>query len=452
MLTKKQLSTICYCPFLLMVFIVAASGQDSAYQNPPVAEPPYYRVRYPGSSNEGELLYPVSYTLWIPPNVRNLRGVVVHQHGCGEGSCRSGQTGAWDLHWQALARKHDCALLSPVYEQPEKEDCTRWCDPRKGSDLAFQRGLKDLGLLSNHPELSSAPWILWGHSGGGHWVGGMTFLHPERVVAAWLRSGVPPLQPSEGRPDPWTIHDGSLSVPILCNLGTKEGVTQKDGRFARVWSGIETFFREMRKRGALIGIAVDPLSSHECGNQRYLAIPWLDYCMQKRLQPSSHVLTQMPSDEAWLAPMFSEDPTTSVAVPRSRFQGNIEESTWLPDETIAKLWMQYIRDTKVMDTTPPPRPKVIRIDGNTITWQAEADLESGIASFVVIRDGLEIATIPTQGKNPFGRPIFQNNSYSDTPTQPLVEMKYIDTTANPAATHNYAVVTINTSGMRSEHP
>jgi hypothetical protein len=114
--------------------------------------------------------------------------------------------------------------------------------------------------------------------------------------------------------------------------------------------------------------------------------------------------------------------------------------------------MQYIRDTKVMDTTPPPRPKVIRIDGNTITWQAEADLESGIASFVVIRDGLEIATIPTQGKNPFGRPIFQNNSYSDTPTQPLVEMKYIDTTANPAATHNYAVVTINTSGMRSEHP
>ena len=32
--------------------------------------------------------------------------MVVHQHGCGEGSCKSGLTGAYDLHWQALAKAH----------------------------------------------------------------------------------------------------------------------------------------------------------------------------------------------------------------------------------------------------------------------------------------------------------------------------------------------------------
>ncbi len=132
-------------------------------------------------------MYAVSYTIWIPPGVKTLRGLIVHQHGCGEGSCKSGQTGAYDLHWQALAKKHDCALMGPSYEQPDKADCQKWCDPRQGSDAAFQQSLADLGRMSGHPELTSVPWALWGHSGGGHWAGGMALLHPERVAAAWLR-------------------------------------------------------------------------------------------------------------------------------------------------------------------------------------------------------------------------------------------------------------------------
>ena len=79
--------------------------------------------------------------------VKTLRGVVVHQHGCGEGSCKSGLTGAFDLHWQSLAKKHGCALLAPSYEQPEKADCQMWCDPRNGSDEAFRKCLVDLGRL-----------------------------------------------------------------------------------------------------------------------------------------------------------------------------------------------------------------------------------------------------------------------------------------------------------------
>ncbi len=65
-------------------------------------------------------MYGVNYTLWLPSTDEPIRGIIVHQHGCGEGSCRSGLTGAYDLHWQALAEKHQCALLSPAYEQPEK--------------------------------------------------------------------------------------------------------------------------------------------------------------------------------------------------------------------------------------------------------------------------------------------------------------------------------------------
>jgi poly(3-hydroxybutyrate) depolymerase len=150
----------------------AAVAQEPPYDARPEVEPPYHRVRYEAATEAGGLIFPVTYTAWFPPDVPTLRGVIVHQHGCGEGSCKSGLTGAFDLHWQALARKHDCALIAPSYEQPEKADCQMWCDPRNGSDVAFQRALADLGRMAGHPELVSVPWALWGHSGGGHWAGG----------------------------------------------------------------------------------------------------------------------------------------------------------------------------------------------------------------------------------------------------------------------------------------
>src|ERR1019366_9672479 len=103
--------------FLLVAFVTELCAQKVPYDVFPVAEAPYYRVRYEASDKPGKLIYGVNYTVWIPPGVKLLRGVIVHQHGCGEGSCKSGLTGVYDLHWQALAKKHGCALLSPSYEQ-----------------------------------------------------------------------------------------------------------------------------------------------------------------------------------------------------------------------------------------------------------------------------------------------------------------------------------------------
>ena len=112
--------------------------------------------------------------------------------------------------------------------------------------------------------------------------------------------------------------------------------------------------------------------------------------------------------------------------------------------------MQYVKDTAVTDTTPPPAPTNLRVNGNELTWEAEADLESGLASFIIERDGQFLANVPEQGKNPFGRPIFQNLQYSDTPTQPLVPMRFTDTKAEPGKKHTYRVIAVNTVGLKSK--
>lgn len=432
----------------LQFFPDAAIAQQAPYDVFPPADPPYYRVRYEPSTKPGELIFGVNYTVWIPTGVKTLRGVVVHQHGCGEGSCKSGLTGAYDLHWQALARKHDCALLAPAYEQPEKADCQMWCDPRNGSSAAFQKALIDLGDKSGHPEMAQVPWALWGHSGGGHWAGGMVMLHPERVAAAWLRSGVPQMKANPERATIKThkLPEAALKVPIMCNLGTKEGVSIKNDRFSGVWPSNETFFNEVRGKGGLVGVAVDPLTSHECGNQRYLAIPWLDACLTARLpEKSGEALRLMSTDDVWLAA-----PTGMEASPAAKFSGDPLKAAWLPNAAIARAWTQYVKDTNLPDTTPPPAPTNVRLDGNRLTWECQADLESGLAGFIVERDGKPVANLPEKPRNPFGRPVFQNLQYSDTPSQPLVPMQFTDTTAKPGEPHIYRVIAVNTAGLKSD--
>ncbi|QIF00533.1 hypothetical protein [Roseimicrobium sp. ORNL1] len=424
------------------------SAQVAPYDTPPPASAPYYRVRYDGSTKPGELVYGVTYTLWVPPGVKTLRGVIVHQHGCGEGSCKSGQTAAYDLHWQALAKKHECALLGPSYEQPEKENCQLWCDPRNGSDKKFQQALTDLGKLAGHPELDTVPWALWGHSGGGTWAGSMLLMHPDRIAAAWLRSGAPKLTAADPAAlPPLTIPDASLVVPAMCNLGTKEGVTVKDGRFGGVWKGVEAYFTALRSKGGLIGVSVDPNSSHDCGNQRYLAIPWFDACLTARLPENAgdSKLQAMKNDDTQLAA-----PLGNAAVPATQFKDDPKTAAWLPDARVAKAWMEYTKDGNVSDATPPPAPTMVKFGADgVITWEAEADFESGITAFIIERDGKEIARVPEKPSSVTGRPIFQKNGYSDSPTPPLAEMRFKDASAEAGKKYSYTVRTVNSSGVSS---
>ncbi len=447
MLPQTLATRSCWLVAFLLMLPTTLLAQRPPYDVFPPAEPPYYRVRYEASTAPGELSYPVNYTVWIPPGAKSLRGVIVHQHGCGEGSCKSGLTGAFDLHWQALAKKHGCALLAPSYEQPENADCQLWCDPRNGSAASFRKCLVDLGAMVGHPELAEAPWALWGHSGGGHWAGGMALLYPERVAAAWLRSGVPLLEADPARTSikAHSLPEHAIAVPVMCNLGAKEGVKIKEGPFAGVWPANQAFFNAVRGRGGLIGVAVDPLTAHECGNQRYLAIPWLDACLTARLpNVFGDPLKEMSPDGVWLAPI-----TGAEAVPAATFAGDPLKAVWLPNEAIARAWMQYVVDTAVTDTTPPPAPTNVRVSGSALSWEAEADLESGLASFIVERDGQFLANVPEQARNPFGRPIFQHLQYSDTPTQPLMAFAFTDTTVEPGKKYSYRVIAVNTVGLKS---
>ena len=219
------------------------------------------------------------------------------------------------------------------------------------------------------------------------------------------------------------------------------------------WLGSLATFKEYRAKGVPIGLAPDPRTGHECGDSRYLAIPFLDACLALRLPDKGakdQTLKPLDQSKAWLAPLLGEK-----AEPAASYQGKPKEAVWLPNEAVAKAWMEYVKTGAVGDTTPPPAPTNVRVSskgdkGVEITWDAEADFESGISGFIIMRNGQELARVPEKPVGKFGRPLFQSMTYHDTPSQPLPEMRFVDTSVKNGEKYTYAVITVNGVGLNSK--
>jgi poly(3-hydroxybutyrate) depolymerase len=402
-----------------------------------------HTVEYPPSSVEGELIYGVTYRLWVPEGMKKIRAVIVHQHGCGAGACKGGETAADDLHWQALAKKWDAVLLGPSYRQKDGEDCRKWCDPRNGSEKAFLRALADLAKQTGHEEIETAPWCLWGHSGGGFWSSLMQTMHPDRIAGIWLRSGTAFETWEKGDIPKPTIPEAAYHIPVMCNPGAKE---KGDKKFNGAYTGTRAMFVEYRKHGAPIGFAPDPLTSHETGDSRYLAIPFFDTCLKMRFM-------EQDQKQVWLAPLEGD-----AAVPEAEFKGDKNTAVWLPNATIAKAWMEYVKTGGVSDTTPPPSPYNVRQittfprnNDLVLTWEADADFESGLQGFIIKADGMEIGRVPEKPVPKFGRPLFQRKTHGDTAEAPLAEMKIaIKNPPTGAKPPVFSVSSVNSVGLVSE--
>jgi pimeloyl-ACP methyl ester carboxylesterase len=372
------------------------------------------------------------FRIWIPEGTEKLRGIIVHQHGCG----RNGMLMPWDHHWRALARKWDCALMGTHYRQADS--CASWHNPMNGSDRAFQTALDSLAEQSGHPELRAVPWALWGHSGGAFWVCRMLQLYPEKIIAVVARSGG------------WQISNPlSFRVPVLFNYGK--------GERPRL-NGL-TYYPAGRRKNAPWLIAPDPITGHECGNSRLLAIPFLDGCFQLRLSDGENAtLRKVDLEESWLG-----DPGSYEVERLDGYTGDPLEMVWLPDEKFARIWQEYLRTGWVTDTTPPEAPynlsyAFLGSRSVRIVWEADADLESGIRQFYLYRNGKEIRKYAGINDE-YVQKNFQYGNYGDEPgPEALYEnvdawiptkMEFLDYRLHPDSSYVYRIRMENWSGLSS---
>lgn len=400
---------------ILLLGLLAAAGSSWAET---------YTVSVPAGN--GAKYKSADWRIWIPDEVKQVRVLIVHQHGCG----RNGIAGADDLMWRELARRHDGALIGSHLQS--HSDCGEWWNPANGSGAAFQLALDAFAVQSNHPELSKAPWALWGHSGGSLWALNMAQLHPGRTVAVLARSAA-----REELGEPY------LQVPVMLHYGVQE----KEGRFAGVHTGSQAIFKQRRPQGALWSIAIDPKSSHDCRDSRHLAIPFLDEVMKQRLgAKAGDALMPMDEKAAWLGNM-----DTLEVASASQYSGDKAKASWFPNERIARAWQEFSRNGTVADKTAPPAPKILSVakadKGVVVSWSAEIDLESGIRMFHIYRDGKKVGSLggPSLGWNKNGS--YQVWNYGDEPEPGLLPMRFSDPEGSAVA--SYEVRAENHAGLES---
>jgi hypothetical protein len=341
-------------------------------------------------------------------------------------------------------------LLGPSYHQDDKQNCRLWCDPRNGSAETFLAALARFAQQAERPELTSVPWCLWGHSGGGFWASLMQTMYPERICAIWFRSGTAFATWEKGEIPKPEIPAAAYAIPMMLNPGAKEN---GDARFRGAWDGSMAMFRAYRAQGAPIGFAPDPRTGHECGDSRYLAIPFFDACLAARLPAAGDppgALRPIDPASSWLAPLLGKE-----ARPRAEFQGEVAESVWLPNEGVAKAWSEYVETGAVSDTTPPPAPAHVRRTAGPggaveLRWVATADFESGLREFLILRNGVEVGRLPEKPVGRFGRPLFQSMSYHDTPERPLPPLRWVDRSGMAEDAATYEVISVNSAGLKSD--
>jgi pimeloyl-ACP methyl ester carboxylesterase len=342
------------------------------------------------------------YGIYIPVKSEPLRGVLILQHGCGME--QFGITRPYDLQYQAFARKWKLAVV----ETALYGDCHVWRDPSAGTADALLKVLNDTGEKTGHPELSTVPWLLFGHSGGGYWTLAMMKEYPERIMAAVCYS--PAFDP------PWTYPAATAKIPMLtrhagANDGNANGIS--------CWTTSVHAFQKLRNMDAPVSIAHNPEQNHNFSYLRYMSIPFYEAVMKQRMPESNGTsMRDLDRNQTWLG-----DTLTLQLYKESSYSGDKKGLCVLPDEATARLWKEYYATGTVVDRTPPPTPFNVKTKQNNndleITWEADADIESGILRFEIFKNDVLIGKLPDNGA--YQR--FDTNGDNTVPAE-VPEMKF----------------------------
>ena len=187
-----------------------------------------------------------------------------------------------------------------------------------GADVLV--GILDLlSTESGHPEIGTAPLVLWGHSAGGGVAGLLAGAKPDRTLA-FIRYQSGPIS-------------GDLSVvgkiPSLLVAGGKDTTARP--------AVAENLWKQGRAAGAPWTFAV--VANAEHGEPAFLEpaydlmTKWVAGVVSQRLPSGATTLQPVGDRSAWFGNI-----ATGVIGDAVSFAGPVPESNWLPDEQTARAW------------------------------------------------------------------------------------------------------------------
>jgi dienelactone hydrolase len=192
------------------------------------------------------------FRFWLPAGAGPIRAVVVLVPG----SNGDGRPMAEDAFWQAFATKQHAALVGCRFtDKPHDQGFIEdYVNVSQGSGQALLDALATFAARAHHPEIASAPLLMWGMSAGGQFNYEFVAWKPERVAAFVVNKGgiyYSALLPKAAR-----------AVPGLLFVGGADVKSRIDT--------IAGLFAVNRRGGAVWALVVEPGVGHAVGASRDL--------------------------------------------------------------------------------------------------------------------------------------------------------------------------------------
>jgi hypothetical protein len=265
--------------------------------------------------------------LWIPPQCKQVRGVVVGQHNMEE----------------------EPILEHPLFRKAlsELNFAAVWITP--GLDLAFNTGkgagdhfntmMTALAKESGYTELEVAPIVPIGHSAAASYPWNFAAWNPQRTLAAISVSGQWPFWQNPNQPD-WSTRsiDG---IPGIVTMGQYEAAQERAGE------GLKQ--RQQHPRVPLSMLA-EPGGGHfDVSDQKaaYLAL-YLKKAAEFRLprqmplDKPAELKSINPTKQGWLVSCWKLDSAPlAAAAPVGQYKGDPKEAFWFFDEELAVAAEQF---------------------------------------------------------------------------------------------------------------
>ena len=257
------------------------------------------------------------FRFWRPSAAGALRGVVVLVSG----SNGDGRPMAEEPFWQEFATRHSMAIVAcrftdKTHDQGFIED---YVNVSRGSGQALIDVLAVFAKRSGHPEVATAPLLLWGMSAGGQFNYEFAAWKPERVIAYVVNKG--------GIYYSALVSQATRRVPALLFVG------ETDLTFRT--NTIVGLFAVNRRAGALWALASEPGTAHEVGRSRDLGAMFFDDVLVMRLGAGG--LTPVAANAGYIGDLTSHmfQPVAGAAAPTV-------PTAWLPTERIARAWQAVV--------------------------------------------------------------------------------------------------------------
>jgi hypothetical protein len=257
--------------------------------------------------------------LWIPPDVRPVKGVFISGHGGGGGDSRNF---ARDENLRALAMRLGFAVAG-IHNFPGRRVY------EEGAPVFFE-ALNEFASLGHHPELAYLPFVMYGSSNGGASTYGFVNYAPERAICfvANVSAGYVPEVPVAG----------AMEVPGIFIMGEFDALIGQRGI-----QRTRDLLAYARDKGALWCWA-NELKGHEDGFSFDIYMKLVEQAViaryPEKADPSSGALSlrKLREKDGWLVDQESWASGLTRIAPYDGYKGEKGKAGWVLNQDLAYVY------------------------------------------------------------------------------------------------------------------